>query len=63
MPKLIEFENVYVQRENTIALRGISFSVEAGEHAVILGPNGSGKSTLIKVITRECYSRRPGRFL
>ncbi len=61
MPKLIEFENVHVQRENTIALRGISFSVEAGEHAVILGPNGSGKSTLIKVITRECYSRQPGR--
>src|SRR5580692_1661875 len=61
MPKLIEFENVHVQRENTIALRGISFSVEAGEHAAILGPNGSGKSTLIKVITRGCYSRQPGR--
>lgn len=61
MPKLIEFENVYVQRENTMALRGISFSIDAGEHAAILGPNGSGKSTLIKVITRECYSRQPGR--
>jgi len=60
MPKLIEFENVYVQRENTMALRGVSFSIDAGEHAVILGPNGSGKSTLIKVITRECYSRQPG---
>lgn len=61
MPKLIEFENVHVQRENTMALRGISFSIDAGEHAAILGPNGSGKSTLIKVITRECYSRQPGR--
>jgi iron complex transport system ATP-binding protein len=60
MPKLIEFANVYVQRENTMALRGISFSVEAGEHVAILGPNGSGKSTLIKVITRECYCRQPG---
>jgi len=60
VPKLIEFENVYVQRENTMALRGVSFSIDAGEHAVILGPNGSGKSTLIKVITRECYSRQPG---
>jgi iron complex transport system ATP-binding protein len=59
MPKLLEFENVHVQRENTMALRGVSFSVDAGEHAAILGPNGSGKSTLIKVITRECYPRFP----
>jgi iron complex transport system ATP-binding protein len=56
----IEFENVHVQRENTLALRGITFSIAAGEHAVILGPNGSGKSTLIKVVTRECYPRQPG---
>jgi len=55
----IEFENVHVQRENTMALRGITFSISAGEHAAILGPNGSGKSTLIKVITRECYPRYP----
>jgi iron complex transport system ATP-binding protein len=55
----IEFENIHVQRENTMALRGITFSVAAGEHAAILGPNGSGKSTLIKVITRECYPRYP----
>src|SRR3984957_12698591 len=61
MPKLIEFENVHVQRENTMALRGVSFSIGAGEHVAILGPNGSGKSTLIKVISRECYSRQPGR--
>jgi iron complex transport system ATP-binding protein len=61
MAKLLEFENVHVQRENTMALRGISFSIDAGEHAAILGPNGSGKSTLIKVITKECYPRQPGR--
>lgn len=42
-----------------MALRGVSFTIEAGEHAVILGPNGSGKSTLTKVITKECYPRFP----
>jgi iron complex transport system ATP-binding protein len=55
----LEFENIYVQREKTMALKGVTFSIAAGEHAAILGPNGSGKSTLIKVITRECYPRFP----
>ena len=57
MSKLIEFDNVSIQRETTMALHNVTFSIDEGEHVAILGPNGCGKSTLIKAITRECYPR------
>ncbi|WP_375738618.1 ABC transporter ATP-binding protein [Pseudomonas boanensis] len=39
----------YGQRE---ALKGVGFSLAAGEFAALLGPNGAGKSTLIALLTR-----------
>jgi len=33
------------------AVRGVSFTVEAGDRKAIIGPNGAGKTTLFNVIT------------
>ncbi|MCC7007249.1 MAG: ATP-binding cassette domain-containing protein [Acidobacteria bacterium] len=53
--RLLEYENVTIYRGDRIALDGVTFSLDVGEHVAILGPNGCGKSTLIKTMTRECY--------
>ncbi|MBE6936594.1 MAG: metal ABC transporter ATP-binding protein [Ruminococcaceae bacterium] len=45
---LISCQDVFMTYENTVALRDLTFSVEAGDYLCILGENGSGKSTLIK---------------
>ena len=47
---IVTFDSVEKSYSQTIALRGVSFDVQAGEIFGLLGPNGAGKSTLIRIL-------------
>ena len=51
MPKILEVENLAKKFGEFAAVKGISFSVEAGEVFGLLGPNGAGKTTTISMLT------------
>src|SRR6202044_4192653 len=46
-PSVLELQNVTHRRDGSEIVRGVTFTVRAGEHWAMLGPNGAGKSTLL----------------
>jgi iron complex transport system ATP-binding protein len=50
MNPVLHVEALSVERGTTTILRNLNWTVQRGEHWVILGPNGCGKSTLLKAL-------------
>lgn len=39
-----------LQREDTVILQDVTFSIKPGEYVGLIGPNGAGKTSLVKLI-------------
>lgn len=58
MPDLIEMRDIAKQFGGAVALRGVDFSIRAGEVHALVGENGAGKSTLMSVLSGRIMSDR-----
>ena len=51
MSKLLELQDVKVDFDGFLALKGLTFTINQGEVRFLIGPNGAGKTTAVDVIT------------
>ncbi len=51
--ELVRMRHITVRYGNTVILRGLDWTVHAGESWALLGPNGSGKTTLLSLILSD----------
>jgi iron complex transport system ATP-binding protein len=48
---ILEISNLHIERGGTVILNDVNWSVQPGEHWVMLGANGSGKTSLLSALT------------
>lgn len=51
MPPAIEAHDLHKRYGDTVALDGVSLTLDVGKVLAVLGPNGAGKSTTLKILT------------
>jgi drug efflux transport system ATP-binding protein len=48
---MIQFNNVFKNYDQVVAVQGININVNSGELFGLIGPDGAGKTTLIRILT------------